>query len=109
MIVFYGHTKGGVDIVDLISSKLSVRIKSMHRTINALAFILDIVRTNTKTILRESANSNLTTFKFTRGFQALRSRGKGGRFEGAYAPLKFADNVPFFSESPLNVLFFENI
>ena len=39
MIVLYDHTKGGADIVDLISSKFSVRIKSKHWTINALAFI----------------------------------------------------------------------
>ena len=62
MIVLYDQTKGGVDIVDLISSKLSVRIKSKHWTINALAFILDTVRTNAKTILRESVNRSLTTF-----------------------------------------------
>ena len=65
MIVLYDHTKGGVDIVDLISSKLSVRIKSRRWTINALAFILDTVRTNAKTILREAANSSLSTFNFT--------------------------------------------
>ena len=39
MIVLYDHTKGGADIVDLISSKFSVRIKSKHWTRNALAFI----------------------------------------------------------------------
>ena len=61
----YDHTKGGVAIVNLISSKFSVHIKSKHWTINALAFILDTARTNAKTIKRESANSNLTTFKFT--------------------------------------------
>ena len=65
MIVLYDHTKGGVDIVDLISPKLSVRINSKRWTINALAFILDTVCTNAKAILRESVNSNLTTFKFT--------------------------------------------
>ena len=65
MIDLYDHTKGGVDIVDLISSKLPVRIKSKCWTINTLAFILDTVRTNAKPILRESANSNLTIFKFT--------------------------------------------
>ena len=39
IIVLYDHTKGDADIVDLISSKFSVRIKSKHWTINALAFI----------------------------------------------------------------------
>ena len=62
MIVLYNHTKNGVDIINLISSKLSVQIKS--RTINALVFILDIVCTNAKVILRESVKSNFTTFKF---------------------------------------------
>ena len=65
MIVLYDQTKGGVDIVDLISSKLSVRIKSKHWTTNALAFILDTVRTTAKTVLRESVNRILTTFNFT--------------------------------------------
>ena len=65
MIVQYDHTKGGVDIVDLISSKLSVRIKSMSWTVNALTFILNNVRINAKTILRESGQENLTTFKLT--------------------------------------------
>ena len=65
MIVLNDHTKGGVDIVDLISSKLPVRIKSKSWTIYSLGFILDTVRTNAITILCESVNSNLTTFKFT--------------------------------------------
>ena len=65
LIALYDHTKGGVDTVDLISSKLPVRIKSKCWTINTLAFILDTVRINAKPILRESANSNLTIFKFT--------------------------------------------
>ena len=65
MIVLYDHRKGDVDIVDLISSKFYVRIKSKRWTTNALAFILDTVRTNAKTILRKTANSNLSTFKFT--------------------------------------------
>ena len=65
MIVLYDHTKGGLDIVDLISSKLPVRTKSKRWTKNALPFIIDIVLSNAKTILRESANSNLTAYKFT--------------------------------------------
>ena len=65
MIVLHDHTKGGVDIVDWISSKLSVRIKSKSWTVYSLGFILDTVRTNAITILCESVNSNLTTFKFT--------------------------------------------
>ena len=64
-IVLYDHTKGGVDIVDLISSKLSVRMKTRRWTMNALAFILDTVRTNAKTIFREASENTPSTFKFT--------------------------------------------
>ena len=67
MIVLYDHTKGSVDIVDLISSKLSVRIKSKHWTINALASILDTVRTNATTILRESAKQKFDDFQIYMG------------------------------------------
>ena len=63
MIIIKKKKKNGVDIINLISSKLPVQIKS--RTINTLVFILDIVRTNAKVILRESVKSNFTTFKFT--------------------------------------------
>ena len=65
-IILYYHTKENVDIVDLVYSKLPVHIKSKRWTINGLAFILDTLRANAKTILRESANSNFTTLKFTR-------------------------------------------
>ena len=37
---FYDHTKGGVDVVDLISSSLSTRIKCKRWPINCLAFLL---------------------------------------------------------------------
>ena len=43
--------RGGVDVVDLISSYLSTRIKSKRWPINSLAFLLDTVRTNAKTII----------------------------------------------------------
>ena len=51
---FYDHTKGGVDVVDLISSSLSTRIKCKRWPINCLAFLLDTVQTNAKTILHEN-------------------------------------------------------
>ena len=37
----YDHTKGGVDVVDLLSTSHSTRIKSKRWPINAFAFILD--------------------------------------------------------------------
>ena len=41
VLKFYDHTKGVVDIVDLISSHSSTRMKYAKWTINALAFVLD--------------------------------------------------------------------
>ena len=45
------HTKGEVDIVDLVSCHYSTRIKSKRWPLNALAFMLDNILTNTKNIL----------------------------------------------------------
>ena len=64
-IVFYDYTKGGVDIVDLLSSSLSTRIKSKRWTINALVFLLDTVRTNSRTIYLERKDTNISNFQYT--------------------------------------------
>ena len=61
---FYDHTKGRVDVVDLISSSLSTRIKCKRWPINCLAFLLDTVRTNSKTILHENKHS-MSNYEFT--------------------------------------------
>ena len=37
----HDHTKGGIDVVDLLSTSHSTRIKSKRWPINAFAFILD--------------------------------------------------------------------
>ena len=65
IIKLYDHTKGGVDVVDLISSGSSTRIKSRRWTLNALAFILDTERTNALTILREVKDPKMSNFNFT--------------------------------------------
>ena len=62
--VMYDHTKGGVDIVDLLSTNHSTRIKSRRWPLNALAFVLDTCRTNAKTILTDN-NVRLTNFELT--------------------------------------------
>ena len=63
-LVFYDHTKGGVDVVDLISAKMSTRMKTRRWTLNA--FMLDTARTNTKTIVKENTPTKpLSTFQFT--------------------------------------------
>ena len=65
-LVFYDHTKGGVDVVDLISAKMSTRIKTRRWTLNIFAFTLDTARSNAKTIVKESTPTKpLSTFQFT--------------------------------------------
>ena len=61
---FYDHTKDGVDVVDLISSNCSTRIKSKRWPLNSLAFILDTERTYANTILKEN-NLKMSTHEFT--------------------------------------------
>ena len=61
---FYDHTKGRVDIVDLLSIHHSTRVKSKRWPINAFAFIFDTARTNAKSILCENGKS-LSNFMFT--------------------------------------------
>ena len=63
---FYDHTKGGADVVDLVSSHNTTKMKVKRWPVNILAFLLDTVRTNAKTILAESANPvHMTSFEFT--------------------------------------------
>ena len=50
----YDHTKGGVDVVDLLSVTHSTRIISRRWPLNALTFILDTCRSNAKTILQDN-------------------------------------------------------
>ena len=65
VLKFYDHTKGGVDVVDLISANSSTRMKTRRWTLNALAFVLDTERTNACTILREATGNKISTFEFT--------------------------------------------
>ena len=63
---FYDHTKGWVDVVDLVSSHNTTKMKNRRWPINALAFVLDTVRTNAKTMLAESSNpATPSLFEFT--------------------------------------------
>ena len=65
-LVFYGHTKGGVDVVDLISAKMLTRMKTRRWTLNVFVFMLDTARTNAKTIVKENISTKpLSTFQFT--------------------------------------------
>ena len=65
-LFFYDHTKGGVDVVDLISAKMSTRMKTRRWTLNVSAFMLDTARSNAKTIVKENTPTNsLSTFQFT--------------------------------------------
>ena len=46
VITFYDRTKGGVDVMDMMAGIHTTRFKSRRWTINALAYVLDTVRTN---------------------------------------------------------------
>ena len=60
----YNHTKGCLDVVDLLSTSHSTRIKSKKWPINAFAFFLDTCRTNAKAMLQDNGKA-LSDFKFT--------------------------------------------
>ena len=65
-LVFYDHNKGGVDVVDLISAKMSTRMKTSRWSLNVFAFMLDTAHTNAKTIVKENNPTKpLSTFQFT--------------------------------------------
>lgn len=53
VLAMYDHTKGGVDVVDLVSTNHSTRMKSKILLLNALAFILDTSYYNGQTILQD--------------------------------------------------------
>ena len=53
-LVFYDHTKAGVDVVDLISAKMLTRMNRRRCTLNIFAFMLDTARTNSKLIVKEN-------------------------------------------------------
>ena len=60
----YDHTKGGVDVVDLLSTSHLTRIKSKRWPTNAFAFIFNTCRPNAKTILQDNGKP-LSNFEFT--------------------------------------------
>ena len=60
----YDHTKGGVDILNLLSTTHSTGIKSRRWLLNTLAFILDTCRSNEKNILQDNS-IKLTNFEMT--------------------------------------------
>ena len=65
-LIFYGHTKGGVDVVDLICAKMSTRMKTRRWTINFLAFLLGTACTNAKAIFKRTTPTKpFSTFQFT--------------------------------------------
>ena len=65
MLVFYDKTKGGVDIVDYVSSFMSTRVRSKRWPMNAFAYSLDTARTNSRTLHDEVAGKKTSNFNFT--------------------------------------------
>ena len=70
--IMYDHTKGGVDIADLLSINHSTRIKSKRWPLNALSLVLDTCRTNAKTICGETT-LKLTILSLTMSLEKLLS------------------------------------
>ena len=65
VITFYDRTKGGVDVMDMMASTYTVKFKSRRWTMNALAYILDTVRTNMTTLWNElNPESKMSSFDF---------------------------------------------
>ena len=65
-LIFYNNTKGGVDVVDLISANMLTWMKTRRWTLNVLTFMLETARTNAKTIVKENTPTKpLSTFQFT--------------------------------------------
>ena len=62
---FYDHTKGEVEVMDLVSTHNTTKMKNWRWSINALASVLDTVHTNAKTILAVSSNPATPLFEFT--------------------------------------------
>ena len=60
----YDHTKGGVYVVDLLSTSHSTRIKTKRWSLNALAFIFDTCRSYAKITLADNGIQS-TNFEFT--------------------------------------------
>ena len=66
VLKFYDHKKGSVDVIDLISSHSSTRMKSAKWTINTLASVLDTIGTTAYTIMRENCpDKTISTFEFS--------------------------------------------
>ena len=55
------HTKGGVDLVDLLSTSHSTRMKTKRWALNALAFMPKMQRPSLRTTAFSSATSNSRT------------------------------------------------
>ena len=69
-IVYYDHMKGGVGVVDLLSTMLSTRSKTPRWPCNTNFFICNSVRTNTRTLFNECKNEKLSYFEFTWRFKS---------------------------------------
>ena len=65
VITFYGRTKGGLDVIDMMAGIHTTRFKSRRWTMNALVYVLDTVRTNTFTLWNEiHSDSKMGSFDF---------------------------------------------
>ena len=65
VIAFYDRTKGGVDVMDMISGHFTTKFKTRRWTMNTLAYMLDTAKTNSFTIFRDfHPNNRMKSFEY---------------------------------------------
>ena len=64
-IVYYDHMKGGVDIVDQLSSSVTIHSKNKRWPINVNFFVLDTAHSNARTLYQEVTGKKISNFEFT--------------------------------------------
>ena len=64
VMIFYDKSKGGLDVVDLISSSITTRMKTKRWPMNAFAFSLDTARTNARTLFNELREDSTSESNF---------------------------------------------
>ena len=74
VIVFYDHTKGGVDVMDQMAGCFTTRFKSHRWIMNALSYVLDTVRTNMNTPWNEMNPDKKVSMIFSGNWDKVPSR-----------------------------------
>ena len=63
-VIKFDRTKGGVDVMDMMSGTYITRVKSQKWTLNLLSYVLDTVKTNSLTLGNEMNSKKANTHDF---------------------------------------------